>query len=173
VGRRGRRVTVEELNLARYFPGETTLAWAKRRRNGGKKHTDLTQLERFFVQPAHANAFTKPVFILTSGATFSAGETFILAMRGRKNVRVLGETTSGHFSDIYFQDLPNGWELYYSGEIFLATGGREYPGIGGPTYESTGIPPDVLVPFDQVARQKLLVGKDAMLERALLDLSRL
>jgi hypothetical protein len=52
-----------------------------------------------------------PVFLLTSDITLSAGEVLALYMRALPNVRHVGETTRGAFSDTTNKPLPNGWTL--------------------------------------------------------------
>lgn len=82
-----------------------------------------------------------PVYLLTSRQTVSAGEVFVLAMRTCPNVTVIGESTLGILSDNLYKQLPNGWELSLSNEI--------YETLDGQSFEGCGIPPDVRVPtFD-------------------------
>jgi C-terminal processing protease CtpA/Prc len=99
------------------------------------------------------------VALLTSGATFSAAETFALAMRVRDHVSIIGEPSSGHFSDMMDHELPNGWELTLSGE--------RYSAADGVIYETRGVPVDVAVTMDAAA---LPEGTDNMLEAALREL---
>jgi C-terminal processing protease CtpA/Prc len=147
------------LEIARWVEGPRALAWSKQVRNG-PKHTDLSVPEPTFVEASVPEAFAGPVVVLTSGGTCSAAETFVMAMKTRSAVTVLGEPTSGHFSDMWDARLPNGWLLEYSDEL--------YAGADGKIYETKGMPADVLVPFDEAARTELRMnGKDIMLEAAL------
>ena len=102
-----------------------------------------------------------PVVLLLSGWTFSAAETFALSMRVRSNVTLLGEQTSGHFSDLERASLPNGWRYTYSAERYLAADGK--------IYEAQGVPPGILIAFDPAAFSG---GRDVMLEAALALLER-
>lgn len=61
------------------------------------------------MKAAFPKAFDGPVIVLTSGSTFSAAETFALAMRVRDNVSIVGERSSDHFSDLEEFELANGW----------------------------------------------------------------
>ena len=147
------------LAIAERFVGARTLAWQKALRDG-PDHLDFTAYRDTEVGDAVAGAYDGPVVVLTSGATFSAGETFVLAMRVRDRVTVLGERSSGHFSDLYEDELPNGWSFCFSGERYRAAGGE--------IYEAAGVPVDVEVAFDSDA---LGEGTDVMLDAALAELS--
>ena len=147
------------LAIAERFAGSRTLAWSKALRDG-PDHLDFTPYRDTEVGDAVAGAYAGPVVVLASGATFSAGETFLLAMRVRDRVTVLGERSSGHFSDLYEDELPNGWFFCFSGERFRAADGE--------IYEAAGVPVDTEVAFDPDA---LGQGSDVMLEAALATLS--
>lgn len=146
------------LGIASRFEGPRTLAWSERER-AGPAHDDFGPWTDVFVE-ASSDAFAGPVVLLTSGGTFSAGESFVLAMRERPGVTVLGERTSGHLSDLFDLRLPNGWHATYSGEQLRAADGE--------IYEARGVPPDVEVPLDAAA---LEAGTDRMLDAALALLS--
>ena len=61
-----------------------------------------------------------------------------IAMRVLPNVTLVGEATMGILSDNLYKDLPNGWEISLSNEIYLDPQGE--------LYEDIGIPPDVEIP---------------------------
>ena len=147
------------LEVARFFSGPRTLAWSEARRNG-PGHGDFGPFEDTYVEAGLPNAFDGPVVVLTSGYTFSAAETFALAMRVRSNVTLLGEPTSGHFSDLESAQLPNGWPYTYSSERYRAADGN--------VYEGQGVPVDVAVEFDSAAFQ---LGVDNMFEAAVARLT--
>ncbi|MEO0604417.1 MAG: S41 family peptidase, partial [Myxococcota bacterium] len=109
--------------------------------------------------PATDDGYAGEVVVLTSGGTFSAGETFVLAMRTRERVTTLGEPTSGHLSDLYETGLGRGFRTTWSGDLYV-------DGDGG-VHEGGGIPPDVVVTFDATG---VAEGTDAMLERAFAEL---
>lgn len=146
------------LDVARYFAGPRTVAWTEQVRNG-PGHGDFGAPQAAYVEEAVNGAFTGPVVLLTSRGTFSAAETFTLAMRVRSNVTIVGERGSGHFSDLIDQVLPNGWALELSGERYTAA--------DGVIYETVGVPVDVPIAFDRAA---LGNGTDVMLDRALMAL---
>ena len=148
------------LDVARWFAGPRTLAWSERHRNG-PEHDDFSPWEDVDVRAAVNGAYAGPVVLLTSGGTFSAAETFALAMRVRDDVTVIGERTSGHFSDLLEAELPNGWHYTFSGERYRAADGM--------IYEARGVPVDVAVELDVAA---LASDRDVMLEAALARLGR-
>jgi hypothetical protein len=89
------------------------------------------------VQPKGAYQYSKPVVVLTSRATSSAAETFVMAMRVLPNVTVVGDTTGGGGGNPVFRELPNGWTYRLSTEIMANADGF--------IIEGTGIPPDMPV----------------------------
>jgi hypothetical protein len=88
--------------------------------------------------PSRGTRFLKPVFLLTSSFTQSAGEVFALAMSALPTVRILGEPTQGILSDNLFHLLPSGWEVSLSNEVYESLDGR--------CYEAVGVPPNVGLP---------------------------
>jgi hypothetical protein len=146
------------LEIAAWFEGPRSVAWTEQRRSGPGR-LDFGEPETTHVEAMRSGGYTGPVVLLTSGATFSAAETFSLAMRERPRVRIVGERSSGHFSDMMDHTLPNGWELTLSHE--------RYYDADGVLHETLGVPVDVAVSFDVAA---LDAGTDNVLEAALADL---
>ncbi len=143
--------------LASRFADESILAWEEQARSG-PDHDDFTDWRAQHLSPKRA--YAGPVVLLTSGATFSAAETFALAMSELPDVTLLGEPTSGHLSDMSDGSLPNGWDYTLSGE--------RYRSEDGSFYEAVGIPVDVSV--DLNADALLGEGQDDMLAAALQQL---
>ena len=86
------------------------------------------------VEPASGARFTGPVYLVTSDVTVSAGETFTLMMKALPNVKQVGGTTHGAFSDRLPKPLPNGWALALPAEL--------YKGPKGEALEGRGLVPD-------------------------------
>lgn len=147
------------LVISSWFNGSRTVAWSEQRRDG-PGHLDFGSWEDTYVEAAKPNAYGGPVVLLTSGGTFSAAEVFVLAMRVRDNITVMGEPTSGHFSDQLARTLPNGWIVNLSNERYRAADGE--------IYEARGAPVDVPVALDVEAVRN---DEDAMLEEALRQLA--
>jgi C-terminal processing protease CtpA/Prc len=67
----------------------------------------------------------------------SAAEIFSLAMMALPNVTRVGTPTYGILSDSLEKQLPNGWSLGLSNEVYVAADGN--------LYEGRGIPPNIEV----------------------------
>ena len=143
------------LAIARFFDGPEALVWEKQLRDG-PAHDDFGPWKPTVIASPEPDAYTGQVVVLTSGGTFSAAETFTLAMHTRHHTTVLGEPTSGHLSDIHSRRLSNGWVVSFSGERYRAADGE--------VYEARGVPVDITTPLDPHSVDR---GQDRMLEAAL------
>lgn len=109
--------------------------------------------------PASPNSlpYTKPVIILTSGSTVSAGEMFLVMMKALPHVQIMGEASFGALSDVLDKTLPNGWVVGLSNEVYVDTQLK--------TFETLGITPDIpMIPLDI---QGIEEGRDTVLEDAI------
>jgi hypothetical protein len=140
------------LAIAGRFADQEYLAFTKQTRDGDT----FTPLDSYSVTPSGAQQYTGNVVVLTSRITASAAEIFIMAMQALPNVTVIGEPTSGGHSDILGFHLPNGWMLGLSNQVYYASDGQ--------VYESIGMQPDVMIPFDV---DRFLAGQDDTLNAAL------
>jgi carboxyl-terminal processing protease len=141
--------------VAGHFSNETKLYMTSRKRNG-PNHSDFTTINEWYLRPGYP-AYTKPVFVLTSRFTQSAGETLTLALKELSHITCIGDTTAGGLSDNPNFELPNGW-------IFSVSVG-DYRASDGTSYEGKGIPPSL---YTKTTRNDLLAGKDPTLEQAIL-----
>jgi carboxyl-terminal processing protease len=141
--------------VAGRFATESRLYMTSRKRNG-PDHTDFTEVTNWYVSPTGNYQYTKPIILLTSRFTQSAGETFALAMNELPHVTLLGDTTAGGFSDNPNFELYNGW-------IFSLSVG-DYRASNGNSYEGIGIAPDT---WAVTTKEELLSGKDSTLEKAI------
>jgi carboxyl-terminal processing protease len=142
-------------HIAGCFASSRKLYMTTRKRNG-PGHTDFTQPVEWYVTPKTSRPYTKPVVVLTSRFTQSAGETFALALQQFEHVETAGDTTAGSFSDNPNFELYNGW-------MFSVSVG-DYRAPGGVSYEGLGMPPAV---YSKTTKEDLLGGKDTALERAI------
>ena len=140
------------LALANHFADTERLAFSKMVRDGDA----FTTPQEFFVSPAGGAQLTQDVIVLTSGATASAAEIFVMAMSALPHVTIVGERTEGLTSHVQVRTLPNGWKL--------ALGNWRYLSPDGSNYERIGVPPDVSIAFDPGAFGE---GRDAILDAAL------
>jgi C-terminal processing protease CtpA/Prc len=102
----------------------------------GPEHDDFGRARYWHVDPA-IHAFNGPVILLTNRLTISAAENFALAMRTLPHVTVVGDTTSGCMADMQWFDLPNGWRVSLSRNLFVDYDDRCWEGIG--------VPPDTVI----------------------------
>ena len=93
-----------------------------------------------------------PVFVLTSHVTISAAESFAFGLKARDRITIVGEPTAGggHFGDIV--SLPGGFSM------FLPRG-RTYDPRTNEGWETTGIQPDVRVPYAQALDRALEMAR--------------
>lgn len=126
------------------------------RKKDGPDPNDFTQAIEWFVEPTGGTRYTKPIVLLTSRWTQSAGETFALAMKEMDHVTLVGDYTSGAFSDNIARELPNGWLCFISIGDYRASDGKSYEGIG--------IEPDIRLVN---TKDDILSGRDKALERAI------
>lgn len=140
--------------LAGCFAASQKTYMVTKKRNG-KEPDNFTQPIKWNVTP-QPGAFTGPVVVLSSAFTQSAGETFLLAMHELDNVKVLGDTTAGSYSDNPTFELPNGWMVSLSVGDYRAADGKSYEGIG--------TAPDI---YRKNTRDDLLLGKDPLLSESM------
>ena len=107
-------------------------------------------------EPKGTPFLDKPIVVLTSANTVSAGDCQAMALKSLPNATVMGETTFGIFSEGIPRTLPNGWITTLSTQRLYAPNGE--------FYEQTGIAPDIEVLPDP---DELLAGDDNMLSAAL------
>lgn len=142
------------LSYAELFATEPTPFATKRTQISPETFTDP-----FPITLSARRAFDQPVVLLTSQLTVSAAETFTLAMRELPKVTVLGEPTSGAFSDMMTRELPNGWTFTLSHQVYLDLDGMNHEGVGAP--------PDIEHPVNVQAFDN---GTDTALEAAIAHL---
>lgn len=111
-----------------------------------KSPEGFTAPQPIMLLPSNRRRFGKPVVVLVSALTVSAGEVFALTMRSLPNVTVLGERTQGILSDNLFHQLPNGWEVSLSNEVYSSNDGE--------CFEFVGVPPEQ--PLPPLTEQRLL-----------------
>lgn len=145
------------LMVAGLFADAEHVAFSKRARI---QATDrFTEPRLFRVWPRTKSLANKKVILLTGPGTASGAEILVMATMQFPRVQRFGEPTMGILSDTYIRELPNGWTVRLYSERYYAFDGR--------TYEATGIPPQVKVPF---TLEDLEDSRDPVLEAAVLEL---
>ncbi|MFG3207256.1 S41 family peptidase [Streptomyces sp. NPDC048192] len=101
----------------------------------------------------------KPVYVLTSGRTFSAGEELAYDLQQLGRAVIVGETTRGgaHPRD--------GWAVHPHLEATVPVG-RSINPVTGTNWEGTGVRPDVPCPADTALDRALQLAADASTPQA-------
>lgn len=108
------------------------------------------------IRPSRRTRFTRPVILLVSPLSVSAGEVCALAMSSLPSVTIMGENTQGILSDNLYHRLPCGWEVSLSNEVYETTGGGCYESVGVPPAES--LPPLTSENFAADLRTGLMIA---------------
>jgi len=140
------------LGFAERFTDKKRMAYSKETYSKGSygSHLDL------YISPADKTNTTAKVVVLTSRATASAAEMFVMAMMALPQVTILGEPTRGIHSDIYLKKLSNGWQLGLSNQKYILPNGK--------VYEKDGLPPHNFMSFKGDVLEQ---GRDDLLEHAI------
>jgi len=94
--------------------------------------------ENWIIEPTSQKKYSdRQVALLTNKNTQSAAELLTLMMKTLPNVTLIGDTTTGIFSDTHIGKLPNGWE--YRMSI------RKTCDADDLFWEDIGIAPDILI----------------------------
>ncbi len=147
------------------------------RQNGGGAPSMIQLISSyFFEEPVHLNSFyirredtmqqfwshahvegprmtEAPIYVLTSGRTFSAAEEFTYNLKNLERATIVGETTGGGAHPVDMHRFP---ELGVEASVPY---GRAVNPITGTNWEGTGVEPHVAVPAADaltVAHQKAL-----------------
>ncbi len=145
----------QAMYVAGHFATEKKVAFSFKLRNG-IAHNDFTDPIEVSFQPEGEIQYSKDIVVLTNRFTISAGEAFTLAISTLDNVTLVGDTTTGAFSDAIRRDMPNGWMYRMSvGEW------RDHNGV---CWEGIGFPPDVVI---QNNPADVTNGYDEALEKAI------
>ncbi len=147
--------TASEVYLASYFlDGKKRTAVSKFIMRNSGTETFHTQL--YWSSPTPEPYRGKPVYVLTSRSSISAGEAIAYDMRALGLAMVIGEPTGGGAN-------AGGWgRLGHGLLMFVPTGRNENP-TTGTSWEALGIAPDVPAPAVyalQVALKRLGVSSD-------------
>ena len=130
--------------------------YARWQQKNGPGKADLSAWTTQSIRPRGPHQFTKPVVVLTSRATASSAEVFVLAMQVMPHVTIIGDTTGGGVGNPIFRELPNGWTYRLSTKIQADAQGR--------IIEGTGVFPHILV---RTTAADSVAGTDRMIESAL------
>jgi len=117
----------------------------------GPNPGDFGGAVEWFVDPVAGHPFSRPVVLLTTRWTASAGETFTWAMNTQEHVTQMGDTTAGGFSDVISRELPNSWLYFVGVGDFRNANGISEEGIGvSPRIYIINLPSDIEAGQDKV-----------------------
>ena len=141
--------------IAGLFASEKKLFMTVRKRNGSGRN-EFTPPQNWYVEKQGSYQYTKPVVLLTTQWTASAGETFTWALNTQPHVTHLGNTTAGGFTDVISRELPNGW-LYFVGV-------GDYRNANGQSEEGKGVAPKIMAVNTPA---EIAAGTDNVLQKAI------
>jgi hypothetical protein len=136
--------TDEHKRIAARFADRRHLAYTRQ-----TPHDTCAAPQPFFIEPGGSVRYAKPVYVLTSDITASAGEYLTLYLRTLPQVRHIGQTTQGALAGSFGRSLPNGWWMGISNHVTLDAAGE--------SHEVVGIRPDVA--FDVFPQSGLDEGR--------------
>jgi carboxyl-terminal processing protease len=109
------------------------------------------------VEPGEKLLFSGPVIVLTDRETISAAEILTMSLRALPNVTHIGEATRGSLSDILTKDLPNGWTLNLSNEVYLDSERKAWEGKGIPPHVDFVVHSEDSAPGDSEAAARAMI----------------
>ena len=112
--------------------------------------------ETVTVVPSERTRFTRPVFVLTSEVTVSAGEGLTMMLRAFPHVTHLGQRTRGYVSGILNKPLPASLAVSVTSQVIRTANGE--------SFEARGIPPQV--PVEVFPADNVLGGYPVALRKA-------
>jgi hypothetical protein len=123
---------------------------------------EFDRTEQFFTKPdvqGRKYGATKPVFVLTSGRTFSAAEEFTYNLKNLKRATIVGETTGGGAH-------PGGVRRITDNFGIWLPNGRAINPITKTNWEGVGIEPDIKVEAAQALKAAHLAALRKIRESA-------
>lgn len=149
------------INAMNFVAHSNALIFDLRKNGGGSPHMIALILSYLFNEPTHINNFymrendfthqfwtssfvtgnrfgdKKPVYVLTSNYTFSAGEEFTYDLQNLKRATIIGERTGGGAHPGGFHDVTPNY-------VVFIPSGRAINPITQTNWEGTGVQPDIV-----------------------------
>ncbi|MEO9871032.1 S41 family peptidase [Ekhidna sp.] len=114
------------LEIASRFVSQSGPVFTKKSR----LEDNFTHEQIIELSPNEGFQFNGDVVLLTSPLTASAAEVFTLCLKDLSNLTIVGQNTSGIFSDILTHRLPNGTFVNLSNQVYADPSGKVYEAIG-------------------------------------------
>lgn len=134
--------------------------------------SEPVHLNNFYWRPADSNTQTwtlphvsgtrsakTPVFVLTSGGTFSAAEEFSYNLKNLKRATLIGETTGGGAH-------PGGTDILTDRFTIWLPTGRAINPITNTNWEGTGVKPHIEVPADKALDEAYSKALELLIEKS-------
>ncbi|MGV3460898.1 MAG: S41 family peptidase [Flavobacterium sp.] len=153
------------------------------RQNGGGEPEMVQYLASYFFgdEPVHINSIyyregnrtdeywtikvpgqkylNKPVYVLTSGRTFSGGEELAYDLQTQKRATLIGETTGGGANPGQEVELPEGFSAFIPD-------GRAVNPITKTNWEGTGVKPDIATNADDALKEAHMLALQQLGEKS-------
>ena len=108
----GGNMTYAEKLAARFCQERTLVGYI--RHKTGMGHSEFSEMEEQWLEPARGMRWHKPVMVLTNRSVFSAANEFVKYMKCMPLAKVVGDRTGGGAGLPFSSTLPNGWTVRFS-----------------------------------------------------------
>jgi hypothetical protein len=108
-----------------------------------------------FVEPAGARILDRPLYILISGRTASASESFAYTLQAPRRATIVGSPSAGGANPGGFLAVGDGFRVFVSGAS------PENP-ITHDNWEGDGVQPDVVVPAEEALERARVLALEAV-----------
>lgn len=142
--------------------------YLKSRFRNGTEHDDFSGMFEHYTNPSSKGCKNLPIVVLANSFSSSSSEYFILGLKSQKEVRMIGDTTCGAFSQVHNRVLPNGWTFRIGSQVVYTPEGSLFTTDDGKYIEGNGIAPDISV---QDNLKRAIEGYDNPLDEALFQLN--
>lgn len=115
--------------------------------------------ERPFVEPRGPRRLETPLFILTSGRTASASESFAYTLQAARRATIVGSPSAGGANPGGFIDAGDGFSVFVSGATPINP-------ITQRNWEGDGVPVDVATTSEQALDRATVLALEAIIARA-------
>lgn len=118
------------LTIAGYFTDDPILAYFQQVYSNGAYYNE----DSVIVEPADSINYTKPVYLLMTDITRSAGESFAMMMDALPNVKLVGTNTLGTLSGMLGKSI---------GDFYTTSSNQRLISVDNKFYEVTGVEPAI------------------------------
>lgn len=142
--------------LVEHFVASKFLAGYYYQKNGPKSH-QISSPYSIYIEPK-GTVYNKPIIILSNRKVYSSANIFLGFMSQLPNVKIIGDTSGGGSGIPTSNQLPNGWLYRFSSSYVI---------LANQKHIENGISPTINLCTGSADE---LLGNDALIERALLEL---